>query len=83
MELRHFRYFLAVAEEQSFTRAARRLHVSQSPLSRQLKDLEEELGVALFAARGRGIALTPAGEHFLIRVRALMLEVSAAVAAGL
>ncbi|APR76878.1 LysR family transcriptional regulator YnfL [Minicystis rosea] len=79
MELRHLRYFVTIAEEQSFRRAAERLHVSQSPLSRQMKDLEEEMGVALFAPEGRGIKLTAAGKAFAERARSILASVDAAV----
>lgn len=65
MELRHLRYFCAVAEEQSFTAASRRLHVSQSGVSGQIRDLERELGVALFHRTQRSVSLSPEGSAFL------------------
>lgn len=65
MELRHLRYFCAVAEAESFTFAARRLHVSQSGVSGQVRDLEEELGVTLLKRNQRKVSLTPEGTVFL------------------
>lgn len=65
MELRHLRYFLALANALNFTRAAERLHVTQSTLSHQIKQLEEELGTALFDRSGKRVALTEAGDEFL------------------
>jgi DNA-binding transcriptional LysR family regulator len=79
MELRHLRYFVVVAEEQNVTRAAERLHVSQPPLSRQIKDLEEELGVALFQRTAKSVALTAAGKIFLNEARAVLLQAEKAV----
>src|SRR3546814_1362129 len=69
LELRHLRYFLAVAEELRFARAAEKLHIEQSPLSRAIKELEEELGVVLFARTTRSTRLTHAGALFLEHVR--------------
>lgn len=79
MELRHLRYFVTIAEEESFRRASERLHVSQSPLSRQMQDLEDEMGVELFAPEGRGIKLTAAGKAFAERARGILASVEMAV----
>src|SRR5690348_907537 len=64
MELRHLRYFVTIAEELSFTRAAARLSVGQPPLSKQIRDLERELGGELFLRLGRGIRLSAMGKAF-------------------
>jgi DNA-binding transcriptional LysR family regulator len=72
MELRHLRYFIAVAEEQSFRRAADRLHVSASPLIRQIQDLEYEVGVALLVRSNSGVTLTAAGQSVLQHAREIV-----------
>lgn len=83
MELRHLRYFVAVAEEGSLTLAAeKRLHVAQPSLSRQLRDLELEIGVQLFERNSRGVELTPAGRAFLDHARLSLGQASEAVAAA-
>jgi len=74
MELRHLRYFVAVAEALSFARAARALNLSQPPLSRQIRALEEELGTALFTRTKRSVRLTPAGAALVPDARRLLRE---------
>ena len=72
MELRHLRYFVTVAEELNISRASARLRISQPAVSRQVRDLEEELGVQLFRREKSGLKLTPAGETFLAHARDLL-----------
>ena len=78
-ELRQLRYFLAVAEEKNFTRAAARLHVAQPPLSRQIRELEEVLGAPLFDRNTRSVALTAAGTAFLAEVQKVFPQLEFAI----
>src|SRR5246127_1421124 len=83
MELRHLRYFVAVAEAGNLTVAAQRmLHTSQPSLSRQIRDLEDDLGAQLLTRRARGIELTPAGRAFLDHARVALAQVAAAADAA-
>jgi LysR family hca operon transcriptional activator len=79
MELRHLRYFVAVADAGNLTVAAQRmLHTSQPSLSRQIRDLENEVGAQLLTRRARGVDLTPAGRAFLDHARSVLSQVQAA-----
>lgn len=76
MDFRHLRAFIAVAEEASVTKAAERLHISQPPLSRHIKQLEDELGIILFIRHRQGVTLTDAGQRLLDKARALAAAAS-------
>src|ERR1700730_2550590 len=79
MELRHLRYFLAVGEASNFTKAAARLRVAQPALSRQMQDLEDEIGVDLLRRSPRGVTLTAEGRLFLEEVRELLKRANESV----
>jgi DNA-binding transcriptional LysR family regulator len=79
MKFRHLEYFVAAAEELNFTHAADRLHVSQPPFSKQIHDLEGELGINLFERHRKGVALTPAGKSFLIDARRILEDCEASI----
>jgi DNA-binding transcriptional LysR family regulator len=79
MELRHLRYFVAVAEELSFSRAAERLHKAQPPLSRQIQNLEQSIGAALFVRGGKRLELTSAGQAFLREARLTLQQSERAI----
>lgn len=79
MELRHLRYFVAVAEAENVSRAALKLHVSQPGISRQIRDLEDEIGFALFERNAKSIKLTNAGKAFLMEARAVLQRADEAV----
>ena len=78
MEMRQLEYFVAVAEEANFTRAAERVHISQSGVSAQIRQLERDLGATLIDRSGRSATLTPAGEAALAHARAVLAAAAAA-----
>lgn len=78
IELRHLRYFIAVAEELNFRRAAERVHIDQTPLSRTIRDLEDQLGVQLLVRAPRKLYLTPAGVRLLKEARKVLIRVERA-----
>jgi DNA-binding transcriptional LysR family regulator len=82
VELRHIRYFIAVAEYLNFSKAAQQLHIAQPPLSRQIRQLEEDLGVTLFLRNKRSVALTKAGQIFLDEARKLVVQAGHAMEAA-
>ncbi len=82
VELRHVRYFVAVAEYLNFSKAAQQLHIAQPPLSRQIRQLEDELGVALFVRNKRRVELTKAGHVFLDEARKLVVQAGHATEAA-
>src|SRR5260370_4209244 len=79
MELRHLRYFVAVAEAENVSRAALKLHVSQPPLSRQIRDVEDEVGFLLFKVTAKWVSITEAGRTFLNEARAVLQRVDEGV----
>src|SRR5690606_27651244 len=82
LELRRLRYFLVLAEELHFARAAQRLNMAQPPLSEQIRKLEDELGFKLFNRTSRRVALTEPGHIFLTGARAAMVELDRAISMG-
>ena len=82
MELRHLRYFMAVAEELNFSRAAEKLHIAQPPLSQQIRDLEAEIGVRLFDRTKRRVKLTAAGQVFVDKIQQVLGQIEQAVEAA-
>ncbi|HWK16340.1 MAG TPA: LysR family transcriptional regulator [Solirubrobacteraceae bacterium] len=82
LELRHLRYFVVVAEERHFSRAAQRLHMSQPPLSQQIQRLERIVGSQLLVRTSRSVALTPAGLAFLDRARRLLAQADESIEEG-